>query len=60
VVSLNHRQLFPNSRIVDVRFLDKLASGIHPVGSPENISLRKSLVCPYFPFISELHQVGPG
>ena len=36
--------MFPNSRIVDVRFLDKLASGIHPVGSPENINLRKALV----------------
>ena len=47
-VPLTHRQLFPNSRIVDVRFLDKLASGIHPVGSPENITLRKSLVRSYY------------
>ena len=44
------RQLFPNSRIVDVRFLDKLASGIHPVGSPENMNLRKSLVGPFMLF----------
>lgn len=37
-------KMFPNSRIVDVRHLDKLAAGIHPVGSPENMNLRKALV----------------
>jgi len=58
VVPLTYRQLFPNSRIVDVRFLDKLASGIHPVGSPENISLRKSLVRPSSPSFPHFVKLG--